>query len=232
MKYVKIYLIRHGRQDSGLCNVDVSLSKEGRQQAHLVGQRLKNYGINRVYSSNLVRAVETAGIIREELGFEERGNQQFPELRETDFGDMTGLSDDVLKIRFADYFSAREAGLSDLRIPGGENGKEVFERMYKKIDDIVKEIIEEAAKDSDIQSSKDKQIVIVSHGGAIRCYLAGLLSMPFGKRFAIAKTMENTSITQVNYNLAHDNYTVEMINDYSHLAGHEELLREYFKPAF
>ena len=113
-----------------------------------------------------------------------------------------------------------------------EKGKEVFERMYKKIDDIVKEIIEEAAKDSDIQSSKDKQIVIVSHGGAIRCYLAGLLSMPFGKRFAIAKTMENTSITQVNYNLAHDNYTVEMINDYSHLAGHEELLREYFKPAF
>ena len=212
MKYVKIYLIRHGRQDSGLCNVDVSLSKEGRQQAHLVGQRLKNYEINRVYSSNLKRAVETAGIIREELGFEERGNQQFPELRETDFGDMTGLS--------------------DLRIPGGENGKEVFERMYKKIDDIVKEIIEEAAKDSGIQSSKDKQIVIVSHGGAIRCYLAGLLSMPFGKRFAIAKTMENTSITQVNYNLAHDNYTVEMINDYSHLAGHEELLREYFKPAF
>lgn len=34
---MNIYLIRHGRQDSRLCNVDVDLSPEGYRQAALVG---------------------------------------------------------------------------------------------------------------------------------------------------------------------------------------------------
>ena len=37
---MNIYLIRHGRQNSTLCNVDVELSKEGREQADLLGKRL------------------------------------------------------------------------------------------------------------------------------------------------------------------------------------------------
>ena len=37
----EIYLIRHGRQSSKLCNVDVSLDDAGRQQSHLVADRLR-----------------------------------------------------------------------------------------------------------------------------------------------------------------------------------------------
>ena len=62
---MNIYLIRHGRQNSKLCNVDVELSDEGREQAHSVGKRLAKYGIEVVYSSNLIRAKETADIINE-----------------------------------------------------------------------------------------------------------------------------------------------------------------------
>ena len=62
---MNIYLIRHGRQNSKLCNVDVELSKEGREQAALVGKRLAKYNIDVVYSSQLIRAVETADIINE-----------------------------------------------------------------------------------------------------------------------------------------------------------------------
>lgn len=40
---MNIYLIRHGRQNSKLCNVDVELSPEGREQADLVGKRLQTY---------------------------------------------------------------------------------------------------------------------------------------------------------------------------------------------
>ena len=42
---MNIYLIRHGRQNSKLCNVDVELSDEGREQAHSVGKRLAKSGI-------------------------------------------------------------------------------------------------------------------------------------------------------------------------------------------
>ena len=37
---MKLYLIRHGRQSSKLCNVDVDLSEAGFRQAALVGERL------------------------------------------------------------------------------------------------------------------------------------------------------------------------------------------------
>ena len=41
-----IYLIRHGRQNSTDCNVNVPLSAEGIRQAELLGERMKNYKID------------------------------------------------------------------------------------------------------------------------------------------------------------------------------------------
>ena len=64
MEDIKLFLIRHGRQSSSDCNVNVSLAPEGLKQAELLGKRLKEYKIDRVYSSDLIRAVETAERIR------------------------------------------------------------------------------------------------------------------------------------------------------------------------
>lgn len=57
---MELYLIRHGRQSSRLCNVNVDLSPEGRRQAALLGHRLADWGIEVLYSSSLIRAVQTA----------------------------------------------------------------------------------------------------------------------------------------------------------------------------
>ena len=57
-----IYLIRHARQNSTDCNVNVPLSAEGRKQAELLGKRMNKYKIDALYSSDLIRAVETAKI--------------------------------------------------------------------------------------------------------------------------------------------------------------------------
>ena len=57
---MKLYLIRHGRQNSRLCNVNVDLCEEGYRQAALLGERLFPKKIQAVYSSDLLRAVETA----------------------------------------------------------------------------------------------------------------------------------------------------------------------------
>ena len=57
---MRIYLIRHGRQESPLCNVNVSLSPEGREQARLLGKRLLEENIGEIWSSDLLRAMETA----------------------------------------------------------------------------------------------------------------------------------------------------------------------------
>ena len=62
---MRIYLIRHGRQNSPLCNVNVPLSDAGRRQAELLGERLKKESIDAVWSSDLIRACERADLISE-----------------------------------------------------------------------------------------------------------------------------------------------------------------------
>ena len=54
------YLIRHGRQNSSDCNVNVPLADAGIKQAKLLGKRLRNYSIDAVYCSDLIRAKQTA----------------------------------------------------------------------------------------------------------------------------------------------------------------------------
>lgn len=122
---MRIYLIRHGRQNSPLCNVNVPLSDAGRRQAELLGERLKKESIDAVWSSDLIRARETADIINEKI----RAPRFIREgLREISFGDLEGLSDDVIMERYADFFAARASMKQDLPYPGGESAAVVIRR--------------------------------------------------------------------------------------------------------
>ena len=221
--YITIYLIRHARQNSSLCNVNVPLAQEGILQSRLLAERLREYGIEQVYSSHLIRAVMTADILREmwklALDAETRKTHTLEALCETDFGELTGLSDKELREKYAGFYAARDQKTKDLRIPGGENGQEVYERMSHAMTQI-------AFKAGEAGHTR---IAVVSHGGAIRCYLAGVLAMPQSHRYMIAKNMENTAITELRIRRDGQVLSVERINDYAHLTGHEELLRRNFK---
>lgn len=69
-----LYFVRHGQTDWNReptrCQgwVDVPLNETGRRQARQEGLRLRSAGIGRIVSSHLLRAVQTAEIIREQLG--------------------------------------------------------------------------------------------------------------------------------------------------------------------
>ena len=79
---MKLYLIRHGRQCSKLCNVDADLSEEGYRQASLLGERLFREKIQAVYSSSLLRAVETAVRYVDMLQVGARNMQNFDLLKQ------------------------------------------------------------------------------------------------------------------------------------------------------
>ena len=201
---IKLYFIRHGRQNSGLCNVDVPLDEAGIRQAELVAKRLSLYNIEKLYCSNLIRAKETAKIVGDELGLEPVVETDF---REISFGDMEGLDGVQLKERFGEFLAERSKAKEDLPNPGGESGEDVFNRAMP----IVKRIIEESMID------EKKNIAIVSHGGLIRSVVAGVLEAPFAKKLCIGKDLENCSITEIDYDEATGNFIVERVNDYAHI---------------
>lgn len=213
---IRLYLIRHGRQDSPLCNVDVALDEAGCRQAELVAERLGNYNIQALYSSNLKRARQTAEIIGGQLGLVHNIEE---DLREISFGRLEGLNDVEIRERFGEFLAQRAKADSDIPYPGGESGEDVYRRAFP----VIKRIIEHAL-DNNIEN-----IAIVSHGGVIRTLVAGVLGADFSKKLLIAKDLENCSITQIDYDSSTDNFIVERVNDYAHIEKEPKLLRKYFK---
>lgn len=205
---VNLYLIRHGRQNSSLCNVDVELSTAGRSQAELLRERLQHYHIDALYSSNLLRAIQTAEILNKTLQLPQVIRE---EIKEISFGQLEGLAEEYIEEHFHAFQEEQKKLLEDIPYPGGENGTSVYERAMPVIQEIV-------------QSGK-KNIAIVTHGGIIRVLMAALFGKNQAKRFLFGVSLENTGITHLVYNPQNDRFYLERFNDFAHLEGHPELCR-------
>lgn len=204
---MRLILIRHGRQSSPLCNVDVDLSEVGRQQAELLAKRLTNLKPDRIYTSGLLRAKQTAEILfGEKTKFLER-----EALNEISFGDMTGGADADNAVLFPEYFTAKKKKEDNLRLPGGECPTEVYERAVR--------VVEEAIV------SGAETVVFVTHGGLIRALVAGLLGLGAGRMLRIADGLEHTSVTELCYSKEAECFSLERLNDCAHLEGRPELGR-------
>lgn len=206
---MRIYLIRHAKQESKLCNDNSPLCEIGKEQAQLLGKRMETYHIDRVYASDLTRAVETAKIMTEQW-------KQPLEvcirkgLRETDFGELTYQTDDVIKVKYKDFMESRYHVEEDWAYPGGESGKEVFERAMK----VMKEIFQ----------SPCKNVAVVTHGGTIRVLLAGLLQGSQKDRLMFGKCMERGGFSELLYDEKTGRITLERFNDFAHLEGRPECM--------
>lgn len=205
---MKIYLIRHGRQCSKLCNVNVDLCEEGFRQAALLGERLAKAGIDKVYSSDYLRAVQTAQASNLYWNVE---HEILPELREISFGDMEGLSDAVIAERFADFKTEQNRMEKDLAYPGGECAADVVKRALPAL--------------KQIAEGGEAHVAVVTHGGVIRSLAAYLIGMDLAKVRLIGSNLENCSITELHYDRKNKRFTLERFNDYAHLEQHPELLR-------
>lgn len=206
---MKIYLIRHGRQCSRLCNVNVDLSEEGYRQAALVGERLADKHIEAVYSSDLIRAVQTA---EEANRFWKAKHMIRPGLREISFGEMEGMSDEAIAVKFADFKRQQEKMEQDLPYPGGECAGDVILRAMPVFEEIA--------------DSGMEQVAVVTHGGVIRSMVTAFLNMEPKYSRLLGNALENSSITEVWWRAGEKRFTVERFNDYGHLEAYPELLRE------
>lgn len=206
---IRLYLIRHGRQNSRLCNIDVGLSKEGIRQASLLGERLSNIKIDAVYSSDMLRAVETA---KEACRFW-RGNSIIkPGLREMSFGDLEGRTEQEIAQFFTSFMQKRDQMEDDISYPGGEGTLDVWNRAFPVLQEIV--------------SSGVQRVAVVTHGGVIRVLVAYLLGMDLFRYRLLAQDLENCSITELIYQKDKNRFLLQRFNDYAHLEPFPLLLRD------
>lgn len=213
---MNIYLIRHGRQCSKLCNVDVELAPEGREQADLLGQRLKTYDIEAVYSSDLIRARETADIINKHLNKPRVIDERW---QEANFGGMTGLTNDEMREKYGDFLEKRATMTEDIPYPDdGENCRMVFERSFEALKDLTKENYE--------------NVCVVTHGGVIRALLTGIVGADYAKWLTYGRQLENCSISHILYDEKMKTFHIERLNDFAHFEGKDYLMRKHFGTGF
>lgn len=208
-----LFLIRHGRQCSKLCNVDVALDEVGRTQATLLAERLKGYGIEKLYASELLRARETAQIIQEQLQVE---LEILPDVQEIDFGGFTGKTDEVIRQQYEEFRKERAMHKEDLAYPeGGECGEDVVKRVMPQLQRLCKR--------------EENRVALVTHGGVIRSVCTYILHGNQRDKLKFAIDMENTSMTHLIYDEERKFFFLERFNDFAHLEQYPELLRKNWK---
>ncbi len=137
---MRLILIRHGetswnreRRIQG-CRSNTELSQRGREQAEKLASRLRNQKLDAVYSSPLMRAVDTAQAIARTHGLKVSVDA---DLREIDAGELDGLSEQDLLSRYKDLWTEWRQGHAALHLPGGESLEELQNRTWGAIERIM-----------------------------------------------------------------------------------------------
>jgi len=171
---MKVIICRHGKPDGTeygrryLGVTDEALSDEGMEQADELGRRISELVTDepvRIVSSSLVRAFETALMIKNRLGCEFIETDH--ELAEIDMGEWDGKYFSEIMEVYPEEYEARGRDLWNYKVPGGESFSEAGARFVKEI---------RALTDC---AYPDEVIVIVSHHGVIRAGLSLMTDIPF-----------------------------------------------------
>lgn len=119
----QVYLARHGqtaynREGRFQGQLPVPLDETGLEQAAELAERALPYGFAALWSSPLLRALETAEVLARRLALPIREDHR---LMETDAGDWTDLSFSEVRAREPHAFDAFAAGDPGFAFPGGES---------------------------------------------------------------------------------------------------------------
>lgn len=166
-----LVLLRHGQSEWNLQNRftgfhDVDLTEKGEAEAEKAGELLAGAGIqfDQVFSSTQTRANRTAEIALNKAGQGELFASMIchDDLRERDYGDLTGLNKDETRAKYGDEQVHIWRRSYDTPPPGGECLKDVVEnRVRPYYEAHIKSMVME----------EGKNVLIAAHGNSLRAML-------------------------------------------------------------
>lgn len=162
---MKFIFVRHGKthfNEIGLTQgwCDSPLSKIGQKQVQSMRKQLMEIPIDKAYSSNLGRAIETVNVLIKNRNIKLEVDER---LKEINFGIMEGVSQEIvnlLQIESTDWLNDMDM---DYRPYEGEEIHEVIKRH--------REVFEEIREGA---SEKDT-ILIVGHGCSLYAFIKSLI---------------------------------------------------------
>ena len=173
---LRIFMLRHGKPEFPgegsyiYGHTDYPLSELGKSQARRIGEALSGIKMDRIISSDLSRAAETARMVADS----QDGSvsvEYDPEIREIYMGEWEGLTKDQIKGNYVDIFRERGADIENTAAPGGETFVRASERGVRALKRIIGD------------SESCERILIVAHGGIMWGMIAALFDIRLGDIF-------------------------------------------------
>lgn len=162
---VKLILVRHAltvdNQKSRLSgHIDSSISEEGKEQIDKITNYLKDFDIDKIYTTTSSRTKSTVKKLSELKSIEIIEKES---LKEISFGDFEGLTFDEIKDKYPKEFQDMIEKGYEYKYPNGESLIDSYNRVCIELDNI-------------ISNNDNRTILICSHGGTIRNIITYLIS--------------------------------------------------------
>ena len=155
---MRIIFTRHGESYANTQNIISNrglihgLTPKGRVQAASLARKLQDYPISRIYTSPLLRAIETSVIFAYSLEVDYEVNDA---LREFDTGSLEGRNDEdaweTMKRTFEGWMKGERR---EVPLCGGESFQDVQNRFVPFIDHLIQQ-----------HRASEANLVCVAHGG-------------------------------------------------------------------
>ena len=212
----EIYYLRHGESESNATpgyiaglNHDSPLTERGVRQAEAFGSRFGSEGVtfDRVYSSSMIRTVQTAEAMLGAMGDGDRPFPRVDDLIEQQMPGWRGVqADDVMTDEMVAYIHKK--GLHFVP-PEGESFRMVERRVSGWLED---ELLYNDELGSTPQSLT---VAITGHGAAGRCLFRYI--MGFDDSLIWRMAIDNCSISRFVFDS--EGWRIVSLNDSSHILG-------------
>ena len=172
------------------------LSEVGRGQIQALGELMKNVSFDHIYSSDSLRARQTAEAITQYSGHTLQFDQR---IREKNLGVFEGLTSTEAKERHPEIYRLFKTAGANYVIDEGESTQQLLERALEFIEEIR-------------LRHPQERVVMVTHGGVVRVLMKHALGLSIDAptRFII----KNTGIFGLIWN---ENWLVTQMGVVSHL---------------
>jgi probable phosphoglycerate mutase len=205
----RILLLRHGETDWNRIDRiqgwgDISLNPRGREQARAAAQFLakQHPDLDRLISSDLSRAAETAKLVASTEAFADLDIEYDRGWRERDFGVYQGLEGDRFFQENPEFAMLDGEEGAKQNVPeDGESYVAFRERVCAAWDDL--------------QAEVDGTVLVVTHSGVIRAIIAAIEDAIIENVF-YEYDVENGSITEVDVG---DEPRLDGVNHIGHLSS-------------
>ena len=163
------YFVRHGETEWNFerrvqGHTDIPLHDPGRHALKFTAKRLAVTKFDFVYSSDLIRATETAKLILEANQFSPPDLIIDVTLREVSFGDFEGMTWEEMSLIDDGLRLHQDMRNLDYSPPRGESYRDLLNRLAKFADHLEK-------------NHASDNVLIVGHGAALRALIVKLLRL-------------------------------------------------------